>query len=218
MSAFPSVTEDCDSVAKRFKKSRFGKVLRVPGARGAGTGYPHAKLVEFFTQERVNAIVNCNCNSCPGSNPSLDRPFKDDLVSKIRNKDNSYVSVLAFLLLHSECRFITSFIDKGYSDRELASHHILKEYELNELLELETDCNNADYITFFQFFIPVLWYKDRHNAQPRTIHELQVLPFHTIRKIGGGGYSNVFEAIMLERYHDFEEVKVCPWHQSNEGI
>jgi hypothetical protein len=202
----------CSRISKDFKKSRLGEVLKVPGDGGAGVGYPHASLVRFFTEEQIEAIVNCSCESCPSYESSLSQPSKSDLVSKIMGKDNTgtYVSVLAFLLQNSECRFITRFIDKEYSDQKLSSLPILTELEFNELLGLEMGCNHTDYITFFQFFIPVLRYKDRSQAEPRTIHQFQTLPFNTIRQIGGGGYSKVFEAVMLEGHHNFGEVKVCP--------
>jgi len=201
----------CRMIFDDFMDSRLGEALKVPGDRGVGVGYPHASLVRFFTEERIEAIVNCNCRSCPGYESSLSQPSRGDLVSKIMGKDNisTYVSVLAFLLQNRKCRFITRFIDKEYSDQKL-SLRILAELEFNGLLELAIGCNHTDYITFFQFFIPVLRYEDRLQAEPRAIHQLQTLPFNTIRQIGGGGYSKVFEAVMLEGHHNFGEVKVCP--------
>jgi hypothetical protein len=128
-----------------------------------------------------------------------------------KHNTGTYVSVLAFLLVNSECRFITRFIAMGYSDQKLSPLPILTELEFNELLELDMGCSHADYIMFFQFFIPVLRYEDLWQAGPRTIHQLETLSFNTIREIGRGAYSKVFEAVMLEGYHNFNEVKVCSW-------
>ncbi|KAF8545144.1 kinase-like domain-containing protein [Trichophaea hybrida] len=201
---------NCSDIANAFRDARLGKVLHVPS--GQQTGYPHKSLITFFVEKKIEDLINCTCDRC--NSLPLRQPFREDLVATIRDEGNSYVGVLAFLLLHSKWRFIFKFIHRGLSDQKLATLDVgdvpwLPQDLFNQMLSFEEGYESAEYGDFFRFFMPVLQYQDRENGVPMKIHELQILPFNIDKSKppNRGGFSIVYKAKLLEGYHDFKDVK-----------
>ncbi|KAF8253455.1 kinase-like protein [Wilcoxina mikolae CBS 423.85] len=198
----------CSDIGVDFVEARLGRVLQLPDDKGWVEGYSHRSLMEFFTEERIRDLIRCSCKRCP----ALCKPDVDKLVPTIRNKNNSYVGVLSFLLRHSKWRFIFGFIEKGFTDQKLSTLDIgdlpqLPQDEFNQMLSLEATVKSTEYINFFHFFMPELRYQDRSISEPKKIHPLQILPLNVTKRIGEGGYSTVCEAEILPGYHDFEVAK-----------
>jgi hypothetical protein len=202
----------CYEISLEFQEAQLGRVLQLPEDQGCETGYPHSSLMEFFTEERIRALVSCSCKRCVGRC----EPDVDSLVPKVRDTGNSYVGVLSFLLLYSKWYFIFRFIEKGFSDQKLSTldvdgHPVIHEEDFIQMLALSPKAGDksTEYVHFFSFFLPILRYQDRSIAEPRRIHRLQVLPFNITTRIGEGGYSTVYATQILPGYHDFDGAKVC---------
>jgi len=202
----------CIKTHRDFQNAQLGTVLQLAGDQGYEIGYPHNDLMAFFADKRIRDLVSCSCGGCP----TVGKSEVEALVTKIRNKENSYVGVLSFLVMHREWYYIFEFIKKGFSDQKLSTLGedglpVISEDEFIQMLQLKSGGKSTAYVSFFRFFMPVLRYQDRSIAKPRRIHQLQILPFNITKSIGKGGYSTVYEAQVLPGYHDFnhEGAKVC---------
>jgi hypothetical protein len=109
---------------------------------------------------------------------------------------------------------------ENYTDRYLATPRnwrnppldqieVLPQEMFGKIFELDTEDESKvkdKWKISFQFLIPPLSLD--HRTQQRSIDKEQIAPFHVIKKIGNGGFSTVYEAEMLEGYHDFTDIAV----------
>jgi len=172
--------------------------------------FPRQKVEEFFEADdgqRIQDLAHCKCEFFQLGCASYHQPFDEYVVQRIRNKDETYIVVLAFLCFVEHTGLIHKFIEKGYSDQRLHEHP-LERQQFDELFPSpESDGQAYSHIEFdfFRFFMPVVHGPDKQQ----TFLPMQTLPFEIIERIGEGGYGIVYRAKMLDGgYCKFVDKKV----------
>lgn len=213
--ALMSTKTSCKKAREEFKstESKFLKCkVQSSKSQRIEPCYPIKKLRAFFTAKMISGILNCRCEKCSQKYPEV-----RESAEAIQGKENeSYISVFAFLYKLKRLQLIHKFLSNKYTDQGLSNPEFIQKHFINsshDCILSEQDFNDLfessdywEYQEFFRFFIPALPYS--HRLRHRSIPNDQLLPFNIIRKIGEGGYSVVYEAFMLDGYHDFQGITV----------
>jgi hypothetical protein len=157
--------------------------------------------------------LDCKCDKCSQSNLEVHEATKDSIIKAIPGKDQkSYISVFAFLYKLKRVQLIHKFLNNEYTDQRLSDPDFISEkfpnFSEDRVLSkqgfIDIFGTKDKYNLFFEFFVPTLKYD--HRLSHRSINTRLRLPCEIIRVIGAGGYSVVYEAHMLDGYHDFKDI------------
>jgi len=174
------------------------KPLRRSDNRRPEESFPQQIVRDFFEANdgrRMQALANCKCEleGCASRHHTL----SENTINRIRNPEETYIIVLGYLCFVSHTGLIHKFIEKGYSDQKLHEHPLRRE-QLDELFG-----SHESEFDFCRFFMPTIGGPE----QQQFFSAMQIVPFNSVRKLGGGGYGDVYQVKVLDRYCMFPDVK-----------
>jgi len=175
---------------------------------------PRQEVQDFFEAndgQRILDLARCKCGVFRGC-ASRHGPFDRAVIRRIRDPENPYVVVLGFLCYVEHTGLIHRFLEEGYSDEWLHTNELSRE-QLDGLFgSLESDKKADSHIEFDiqLFFMPTIY----GPAKQQYFSPMRTLPYTVEEKIGGGGYSNVYRAKILDggyfAFPDDAEVDISP--------
>jgi len=160
--------------------------------------FPCQEVQDFFEAndgQRILDLAHCKCGVFRGCASRHD-PFDEAIIRRIRDPENPYIVVLGFLCYVDLTGLIHRFLGEGYSDLWLHRNE-LNYAQLDRLFGSPESGGKADSHIEFDiqlFFMPII-----HGPEKQQYFSpMRTLPYTVEKKIGGGGYGNVYRAKILD--------------------
>jgi hypothetical protein len=145
--------------------------------------YPHDKLKEILTKDRVTQVLNCSCDHCRQQRQdlrSVDQP--SDYIDSILDARLPAISLFSLLIFIRAPPFVVGFLDRQVHDQSICNLpgdflevNIGEKYwsyfhrrRREESESLEDEFRNH----LFQFAVPTFTSRQYH-----VFHEQTILPF-----------------------------------------
>jgi len=159
---------------------------------------PRREVQDFFEAndgKRILDLTNCTCGVFRGC-ASRHHPFDKAAIRRIRDPEDPYIVVLGFLCYVEHTGLIHRFLEEGYSDKWLHTNE-LKRAQLDRLFGSPESGGKADSHIEFDiqlFFMPII----HGPAEQQSFSPMRTLPYTVGKRVGGGGYGNVYPAKILD--------------------
>jgi len=188
--------------------------IRNSPTKSAKRIFPKTEVYKILTKENIRSLLHCPCGReyCRGK---LDPATEQDVDTIF----SGYRLILAILLEMGRLCLIHIFTENKHTDDSVLAQPLEKR-ELQHLMTEATKqfhirpdkhfCEAFHYLRQYEFLLPSIPALRAADADGVFVAEVsQVLPMNLKGQLGHGGYSEVYEAELLDGYHKLNARNGC---------